>query len=167
MLYEKYLLRCFQPDHPGHKHTTKPDPPRKLKPNILLRREVVHPFKNSSLTNKDIKKGQKIIHDQAVRDCIEQYTANKVLNRPPPEINNSEETLTRGARASLSRLPLGNSKLLKSYLARIDTPDLCPDCNQGPHDVHHLFNCPMKQTTLTVESLWKNPVEAAKFLNLQ
>jgi hypothetical protein len=82
MLYEKYLLRCFHPDHPGHKHTTKPVLPRKLKPNIMLRREVVHSFTNSGFTNKDIKKGQKTIHDQAVRDCIEQYTASKVLNRP-------------------------------------------------------------------------------------
>jgi hypothetical protein len=43
MLSDLYHLCCFQRDHPGHKHTTKSDPPRKLKPNIMSRSEVVHP----------------------------------------------------------------------------------------------------------------------------
>jgi hypothetical protein len=61
MLSDQYLLCCFQPDHPGHKHTTKPDPPRKLKPNIMSRREEVHSFTTSVLNNKDVKNGQKNI----------------------------------------------------------------------------------------------------------
>jgi hypothetical protein len=69
---EKHLLCCFQPDHPGHKHTIKSDQLRKLKPNIMSRSEIVHPFTTSGLTNKDIKKGQKTIHDCADRGCIEQ-----------------------------------------------------------------------------------------------
>jgi hypothetical protein len=72
MLSDQYLLCCFQPDHPAHKHTTKFDRPRKLNPNIMSRCEVVHPFTTSGLTNKEVQKGQKTIHDHAVRDCIQQ-----------------------------------------------------------------------------------------------
>jgi hypothetical protein len=68
----------------------------------MSRSEVVHPFTTGGLTNKYIKKGQKTIHDHAVKDCIEQLSPNKVLNRPLPEIDKSEETLTRGAHTSLS-----------------------------------------------------------------
>jgi hypothetical protein len=111
MLFD--ILHCFQPDHPGQwtHANNKTLCAKKLKPNIILRHEVVHPFTTSGLTNKGVKKGQKTIHDQAVRDCIEQYTANKVLNRPPPEIDKSEETLTRGARSFAFRLQQASEQL--------------------------------------------------------
>ena len=40
------------------------------------------------------------------------------------------------------------------------------NCGHSPHDTHHLFVCPSKTTTLTVESLWTAPTETAKHLNL-
>lgn len=34
------------------------------------------------------------------------------------------------------------------------------------HTVRHLFECQANPTTLTPESLWKDPIEAATFLQL-
>lgn len=47
-----------------------------------------------------------------------------------------------------------------------DDSDECPDCKVEEHDTGHLFKCPKKPTSLTVESLWTDPVGAALFLGL-
>ncbi len=68
-------------------------------------------------------------------------------------------------RKLLSQLRSGYSRLLNSYLHRIDDniEDKCPLCNQTPHDTVDLFNCPNNPTHLTVLSLWTQPVLAKKF----
>ena len=49
---------------------------------------------------------------------------------------------------------------------RPDECNHCHNCGHSPHDTHHLFDCPSKPTTLTVESLWTAPTENAKHIYL-
>ena len=117
---------------------------------------------------KYLKKKQKILHTKAVTDPINSYIPNKVLNLKPPEISQKEESLSRNSRVVLTQLRSGYSRVLNSYLHRIneEIEDKCPDCNTSPHTTDHLFNCQMKPTSLTPTDLWTNPDLVASFLDL-
>ena len=43
---------------------------------------------------------------------------------------------------------------------------MCPHCQTVNHDIHHLFYCSAQPTPLTVEYLWRKPLDCAKFPNL-
>ncbi len=120
------------------------------------------------VTRDNLKAKQKAIHTREVSRILASYPPNKVLQANPPEVNKMEANLTRSVRSQLSQLRSGYSRLLNSYLHRIDDniEDKCPLCNQTPHDTVHLFNCPNNPTHLTVLSLWTQPVLAANFLKL-
>ena len=83
-------------------------------------------------------------------------------------IATAEQTLLRKTRTILAQLRTGHSRILGQYLNRIDPTvcNHCHNCGHSPHDAHHLFDCPSKPTTLTVESLWTAPTETAKHRNL-
>jgi len=108
------------------------------------------------------------LHTQAVTEAISNYTPNRVLETPPPDISPLESFLPRSVRTTLSQLRSGHCRLLKSYMARITTgvSDVCPECGVARHSVEHLFNCSAHPTQLTVQDLWDNPAEVADFLNL-
>ena len=57
---------------------------------------------------------------------------------------------------------------LGQYINKIDSTarNHCHNCGQSPPDTHHIFDCPSKPTTMTVESLWTTPTETAKHLNI-
>uniref|UniRef100_A0A8D8ZRS1 Uncharacterized protein n=1 Tax=Cacopsylla melanoneura TaxID=428564 RepID=A0A8D8ZRS1_9HEMI len=64
----------------------------------------------------------------------------------------------------------GCSRMVQdSYLNRLDpaVKNECPLCQGQPHDVHHIFSCPIKPTQLTVRDLWMKPREVATFLGLE
>ena len=88
---------------------------------------------------------------------------------PATPIFESEKKLPRSTRVKLAQLRSGYSKLLNSYMSRIDPEvrDVCPDCQESPHDTKHLFECKKKPTHFTIDSLWLLPVEAASFLGLK
>ena len=125
------------------------------------------------ITNKrELKRGIKSIHTSSVRESINKLGNNRVLNAKPPEIHPSELELNRKTRTTLSQLRSGFCKNLFSFKNRIskgEIPDICPDCNLGPHDVPHLFNCTANPnpTNLTPRDLWTQPILASEFLNLQ
>ena len=48
-----------------------------------------------------------------------------------------------------------------------ETDNICPDCGHEPHDTCHVFSCPKKATSLTPDSIWHSPREAAVFLGLE
>jgi len=83
------------------------------------------------------------LHTQAVTEAISNYTPNRVLGTPPPDISPLESFLPRLVRTTLAQLRSGHCRLLKSYMARITTgvSDVCPECGVAPHSVEHLFNC--------------------------
>ena len=86
---------------------------------------------------------------------------NKLLGRPPPDIDKSEETLARPTRRRLAQLRTEKSPLLRQYLHKIDPTNYptedCPLCRSGPHDTRHLFTCTELPTDLTLIDLWANP----------
>ena len=104
----------------------------------------------------------KTIHTTIVQDHLNNRPINKLLNRPPPDIDKKEETLPHSTRRKLSKLRTNKSPLLMTYLHKIDPANHpaanCPLCNDPNHDSLHLFNCPDIPTTLTVWDLWTDPV---------
>ena len=97
-----------------------------------------------------------------------QLSHNRVINRHPPPVSDTERRLPRVTRTILAQLRSGWSNTLNSYRARIipGTSDSCPSCNQAPHDTVHIFNCPAKPTALQPIDLWLNPIITADFLGL-
>ena len=89
-----------------------------------------------------------------------------MITTPPPPINLDEMKLPRIAKARLSQLRRGFSRLLNSSLNRLDDEieDKCPKCQTSPHDTNNLFNCQADPTNLPVTSLWTHPNEASNFL---
>ncbi len=166
MITNQFLLTNHLPDHPGFKLTEAPLPPRSLKQTIQHRRkDIAHLL---PVNKDDIKAKMKSIHTSEVQKALAQYPPNKVLQRNPPEVNKEETSLTRITRSRLSQLRSGYSRLLNSYLHRIEEKpdDSCPLCNQSAHTTTHLFECPNNPTNLDVLSLWTQPKMAADFLQL-
>ena len=112
----------------------------------------------------------KTIHTTIVQDHLNNRPINKLLNRPPPDIDKKEETLPHSTRRKLSQLRTNKSPLLMTYLHKIDPANHpaanCPLCNDPNHDSLHLFNCPDIPTTLTVWDLWTDPVGVAALLDV-
>jgi len=61
------------------------------------------------------------LHTQAVTEAISNYSPNRVLGTPPPDISPLESFLTRPVCTTLAQLRSGHCRLLKSYKARITT----------------------------------------------
>ena len=117
------------------------------------------------LTDNDVRQNLKTILSIIVQTHLNNRPPNKLLNRPPPEIDKTEETLLHSTRRRLSQLRANKSPLLMTYLHKINEEDYhsptCPLCNSNDHDTGHLFNCTEIPTDLTMESLWTDPVGAA------
>ena len=115
-----------------------------------------------------IKTNLKTIHTTIVQRHLRDRPINKVLDRPPPDIDKSEATLTRPTRRHLAQLRTNKSPLLRQYLHKIDPTNYptedCPLCRAGPHDTWHLFACPEVPTDLTTSDLWLNPHGVADLL---
>jgi len=167
LISEQFLLNGYLPNNPGNTQTERVLPDRDKKPTIQFYRNSVDNLV-PTLNKKDLKKKQKILHTKAVTNTINSYIPNKVLNQRPPDISQKEESLSRNSRVVLTQLRSGYSRVLNSYLHRIneEIEDKCPDCNTTPHTTDHLFNCQMKPTSLTPTDLWTNPDLVASFLDL-
>ena len=119
------------------------------------------------LSNISYKSAIRSIHQDVVRTVIESISSKLPNGRPSP-IASAEQTLPRKTITILAQPGTGHSRILGQYMNRIDQTmrNHCHNCGNSTHDTHHLFHCPSKQTTLTVESLWTAPTETAKHLNL-
>ena len=170
MLSKQFLLKTTNPDHPNHLDLN-------AKPQRLMRETLTTKFADDVLPlalngvadDLQVKEGIKIIHRSSIANTIDSQPNNKVLNRPPPDIDKTEAYLPRSTRTTLAQLRSG-SPHLQSYMARIrptDNVDICPDCNNTGHTTMHLFCCPAKPTNLLTSSLWTDPTEAAEFLGLE
>lgn len=170
LLGRQFAFSCHHPAHPCHHLCAQPDPPRpRMKPNMWYRhrQEYQHLLPATDVLSDDqLTKGIASLHKDAVDSTLTGYKQNVVLGGYPPPVSDAEETLPRQARTHMAQLRTGYSRHLNSYLARIDhlTADVCPDCNRGPHNTHHVFNCPANPTDLPVLSLWTDPVAAAAHL---
>ena len=166
MISKQFLLSNYTPNHPGLKHTNRPLPARKMKPTIHHLRDDIQYL--LPVTRNTLKSKYKTIHTSEVAKALDKYPPNKVLGTNPPEVSAEESSLSRITRSRLSQLRSGFSRLLNSYLHRInnDTADTCPQCNVSPHNTRHLFNCLARPTNLQVQDLWTQPALAANYLNL-
>ena len=165
MVTKQYVAACFHSAHPGNKHLGKPPPARsRLKPTLVRHQEEVSSKFQADLTYKQTLTS---LHTESVRDAIASYAPNRVLKGPPPEVNKEELTLSRPDRVKLARLRSDFCPSLNSYMSRLDNQvqNVCPLCEETPHDTNHLFGCRKNPTTLTVLDLWTNPKEAAIFIN--
>ena len=163
MLSKQFAASFFLPRHPGHKHLDKLKAARNLRKTVLqYEDEIAEKYRGG----RNYKETIKAIHTEEVKRTLEKYPANRVLKTRPPEIDKSESELPRTLRTRLARLRSGFCRTLQSYMARIDIneSEKCPLCDNIPHDVEHLFNCPKNPTQLTPIDLWKRPLEVANFL---
>ena len=86
---------------------------------------------------------------------------------PPLEINPEKEQLPRHYRTTLLQLRSGYCSRLMDYWHRVglSTSDMCSECGQAPHTVHHLFGCEEHPTTLSPGNLWIRPAEVAALIS--
>ena len=130
----------------------------------------IDPDPTLAIDENAIKQNMKTIHTTIVQDHLNNRPINKLLNRPPPDIDKKEETLPHSTRCKLSQLRTNKSPFLMTYLHKIDPANHpaanCPLCNDPNHDSLHLFNCPDIQTTLTVWDFWTDPVGVAALLDV-
>ena len=165
MLTKQFTASFTNPTHPGFKHFLLAPPPRNIKKSLTNHKQCIISYQDRGLS---VKETIKRIHTDTVQDIIPKLEENRVLKDKPPDIDPSELTLPRKCRTELARLRSGFSRNLKSYMSRIDPEvvDKCPECDTSPHDVEHVFNCPMNPTELDPSDLWLRPTEVAAFLKL-
>ena len=156
--------------HPCHQLCHRPPDDRPEQRQSLigqLKTNIQQYLAEEPLSNISYKSVISSIHQDVVRNAIES-NSSKLLNGRPPPISTAEQTLPRKTRTILAQLRTGHSRILGQYMNRYDRTahNHCHNCGHSPHDTHHLFNCPSKPTTLTVESSWTAPTKTAKHLYL-
>ena len=169
LISQKFAIACHLPQHPCHQLCHRPPDDRPERRRSLIGRfrpNIQQYLADEPLSNTSYKSAISSIHQDAVRTAIDSSTS-KLLNSRSSPIVTVEQTLPRKTRTILAQLRTGHSRILGQYINRIDPTarNHCNNCGQSPHDTHHLFDCPSKPTTLTVESLWTPPTETAKHLN--
>ena len=170
LISQQFAIACHLPQHPCHQLCHRPpdySPKRRRSLIDRLRPNIQQYLAEDPLSNTSYKSAISRIHQDEFRTNLES-SSSKLLNSRPPPIATAEQTLPRKTRTTLAQLRTGPSRILGQYMNRIDptTRNHCHNCGQSPHDTHHLFDCPSKPNTLTVESLWSAPTEAAKHLNM-
>ena len=158
--------QSYHSQHPSNKLLHFPPPPQDMKRTNLIHETAVGQLFQSDMS---VKEALKAVHTKSVTESITKLEPNFVLKDKPPDIDKSESTLPRKVRSGLARLRSGYSRILQSYLHRLDesTPNVCPDCSAPDHTTSHLFSCPARPTDLCLRDLWENPVKAALFLQLE
>ena len=114
-----------------------------------------------------VRQNNELISQQFTIAChLPQHPCHQLCHRPPDDRPERRRSLIDKNYAGTTAHR--SSWILGQYMNRIDPTarNHCHNCGQSPHDTHHLFNCPSKPTTLTVESRWTVPTETAKHLNL-
>ena len=88
--------KASHPDHPLHRLTTQPQSPRLKKKTIFNNNQYtlnIDPDPTHAIDENTIKRNMKTIHTTIVQDHLSNRPINKLLNRPPPDIDKKEETL--------------------------------------------------------------------------
>ena len=169
LLAKQFLLKCHNPEHVSHEKVIRPPPHRAIRNDLRFYNEDVSLFVPEIWDPESTRLALDALHQQAVQQAKLNFAPNAVLNEQPPPVHKSEETLPRETRATLAQLRSGYSNFLASYKARIaeNIQDVCPNCNDSPHNTQQIFNCQACPTTLTVTDLWSRPTETASFLGLK
>ena len=89
--------KASHPDHPLHRLTTRPQPPRLKKKTIFNNNQYtlnIDPDPTHAIDENTIKRNMKTIHTTIVQDHLSNRPINKLLNRPPPDIDKKRGNLT-------------------------------------------------------------------------
>ena len=123
-------------------------------------------LQNGIMSEVTYKRAIKTIHTQAVSAAKAKQKVNPLLERHPPAVSASENSLPRPFQTTMSQLRSTYCSDLKSYQLKIRkiTDDQCPSCLTSSQSVLHLFSCPAYPTSLSPKDLWSNPVAVANFL---
>ena len=165
LLSAQYLANALNPDRPVHPNTQLGQRPRKMKETLHSKHHewVESALKDSTFDSENRVSNLKILHTEAVARALQEKPPNVVLRQVPPDIDKSEQELSRSDRCALAQLRSGHSIRLNSYRHILDPniSELCPQCNREPHTTRHLFACDLTNTDLTPVDLWLNPKKAA------
>lgn len=142
LLSKQFLLGCFVKSHScscSHMLVAEP-PPWNIKRTLLQYFNEVQHFTDQASDAANFRQLLNAIHKGAI---------NTFIYHPCTQIRSVY------------------CRCLNS-LSRIDPniPNLCPACNEFPHDSNQLFACPLNPTHLTLLHLWYNPVETSRFQDL-
>ena len=150
---------------------TQPKPPRDMKTTIFNENNDYTIDIKTNLQNTEpatITNNMIQIHTKIVQQHIQDTPDNKILKTKAPEIDKSENTLSRSTRVLLAQLRAGKSPLLLAWKHKINptkyTSPLCPLCGTSKHNTEHIFSCTHIPTTLEVADLWHNPCEVEGLL---
>ena len=170
LLCAQFLAGALRPAHPSHALVTQDPGPRNRIPLLQSAfRPAVASFLEDDGTADPSNHRATIsgIHTAAVRAHLTSRAPNRVLQRQAPTISSTELALPRHHRTTLSQLRSGQCSRLNSYrrAVGIAESDLCPRCDRGHDTVDHLFDCHEAPTDLSVEDLWRRPVEVARFIS--
>ena len=150
LLSAQYLVKCLNHENICH-ITTLDQPPRMMKHTTI-----------APLLADTTKESLKAVHTAAVSKSRRKQTVNRVLRDRPPDISETETSLRRPQRTTLSQLRSGHGHLLNSYKHRIDREDdpQCKDCGYDNQDVNHIFDCPAHPTVMSpTTKLWSMPAD--------
>ena len=168
LLTKQYLIACYLSTHPNHGTVIKNPPPRCIRLDLTIYKPDITHLTPTMVDLRSVREAQDSLHQTTVTTAKNQLSHNRVINRHPPPVSDTERRLPRVTRTNLAQLRSGWSNTLNSYRARIipGTSDSCPSCNKAPHDTVNIFNCPAKPTALQPIDLWLNPIITAGFLGL-
>ena len=104
------------------------------------------------------------LHTHAVDWAIQLQGNNRVLKVRPPPISDEQQRMNQRQRCTLSQLRSGHCHILQDYKHRVlgEPSDICTDCEASPQDMRHMFACTTHPTDLSLEDLWRNPVESIR-----
>lgn len=169
LLSAQFLAASLQPNHVSRPYTTLDQGPRRMK--HTLRSKCIgevekHIGLNGDIPRANYEQVKTDLHTDIVKKAIAKQSTNRVLGQRPPAINKSEDHLPRKIRVTLSQLRSGHCARLRDFQLKIGkvADALCPSCTLDSQTVSHLFDCPAKPTTLTIDDLWKNPWGVADHL---
>ena len=107
--------KATDPDHPLHRLTEQS--PRLMKRTIFNNNDyTINKDTEARLTDNNVRQNLNTIHSIIAEKHLNNRPPNKLLNRPPPQIDKTEETLPRITRRRLSHLRADKSPLLMTYL---------------------------------------------------
>ena len=165
LLSAQYLARCLEPGNVCHPITTKATPERQMKDTLYTRhRNTVEPM----MVINDWKSTLQALHTYAVDKAVKCHERNEVLDGLSLPISSTERDLTRKERSTLAQQGSGYCRLLCSYKSRTKKDaglNVYADCGTTPHDIKHLFVCPVHPTTMIPSDLLSRQRDAVRELS--
>jgi len=108
--------------HPLHNLTTQHPKSRQIRKTIFQNNNFTrkYDYDHTNCTIDTVKVNCTRIHTEITEECIKNYPINKVINQPPPPINEAELSLPRETRRTLAQLRTNKSPILFTYKHKID-----------------------------------------------